>query len=147
MTACSVTASDIQLFVYYSVPTSTPVDSGSVSSIQLSCRHQVSDQSTRSTFLRSLCWGMLCWNYCQVIPTPRSWKLGFTASFWSFQLKIIGLLKNWVEEPAHRACYSTHWLEMRSLLPQHLSHTERRAIVRVCRALPAFLMAELVQLQ
>lgn len=50
-----------------------------------------------------LCWGMLRCIFYQGIQTPRSWKLGFTASCLSFQLQIIGLLENRVQESAHKS--------------------------------------------
>lgn len=50
-----------------------------------------------------LCWGTRCRIYHQGSQTLRSWKLGFVAPFSSFQLKIIGLLENWVRESARKS--------------------------------------------
>lgn len=50
-----------------------------------------------------LCWGTLCCTYYQGIQTLRIWKSGSAASFLSFQLKIIGLLENRVQESAHKS--------------------------------------------
>lgn len=78
---------------------------------------------------RCLCWAMLCRTSCQLIQTPRSWTSGLIAPFLSFQLEVVGLLKNLVQESAHKSQLLQTPIGNETVTTQHLLHAERRALL------------------